>query len=122
MMTQQPSATLPGSAPATPQPQTPTTMAPKSVDPVVNTVLTEHNYAKPWKWKPDSTYAKPVRSLFTLTKAAQNKMMSADITVDVETVDSPHQFQPTANSNFPSEWVAAAEDAQGITWGDKVII
>jgi len=49
-------------------------------------------------------------------------MMSADITVDVETVDSPHQFQPTASSNFPSEWVAAAEDVQGVTWGDKVII
>jgi len=118
MMTQQPTTSSSGSTPSAPQTQQAVT--PKSTDPAADSILSEHNYAKPWKWKPDSNYAKPVRSLFTLTKAAQTKMMVADITVDVETVDSPHQFQPTASSSHPSEWVAAAEDVQGIHWGEKV--
>ncbi|XP_059477401.1 KAT8 regulatory NSL complex subunit 3 [Neocloeon triangulifer] len=89
------------------------------VDPMVSAIMSDHNYAKPWRWRPDANYAKPVRSLFTLTKGAANKMMVADITVDVETVDSPHKFQPSSLSPHTSEWVAAAEDVQGFRVEEK---
>ncbi|XP_065338932.1 KAT8 regulatory NSL complex subunit 3 [Cloeon dipterum] len=80
---------------------------------ILDSIQNDHNYAKPWASKPDTNYAKPVRSLFTLAKGNQNKMLVADITVDVETVDSPFKFQPHTITPHSSEWLGAAEDIQG---------
>ncbi|KAK9508475.1 hypothetical protein O3M35_006025 [Rhynocoris fuscipes] len=30
----------------------------------INAIELDHNYSKPWNWRPDSTYAKPMKALF----------------------------------------------------------
>ncbi|XP_073998759.1 reduction in Cnn dots 1 isoform X3 [Rhodnius prolixus] len=32
----------------------------------INSVELDHNYSKPWNWRPDNTYAKPMKSLFVM--------------------------------------------------------
>ncbi|XP_050448837.1 KAT8 regulatory NSL complex subunit 3 isoform X1 [Cataglyphis hispanica] len=54
----------------------------------VDVIFKDHCYARPWNWKPENIYVKPVKKLFFSKNTATNDKHKKDEEIDVEDIDS----------------------------------
>ncbi|XP_034950017.1 KAT8 regulatory NSL complex subunit 3 [Chelonus insularis] len=100
------------------------------VDIELDTVLQDHCYARPWNWRPENIYVKPVKKIFFAPdQEVSGNQQSEDDEIDVEHCDMtnevslPYDLTKLCQGMEESQKLASfarPDDENADDWGEKI--